>query len=195
MFHGDLDADVGENPAALIDGSERSLIRWLRLSISPVVDTLVMRDRCVSLSNSASPRALRSGPALDFLIEPVAMPHEALEASCRTGGRTCTARLEKAGFTVIGEAFADRRYESGGSPRSRKHSDAVIEDPVDAARQAVDIICRGGVKAAGGDWLTVRAQMLCIYGDTKNAAVIAAAVRRALEVGGVQIGAFSSSHH
>lgn len=130
-----------------------------------------------------------------FSRQPMAMPDEAPEASCRTGGRTGTERLEKAGSTVIGGAFADRRYGSGGLLRSRKHSDSFIEDPVDAARRAVDIVCRGSVKAAGGDWLTVRAQMLCIHGDTKNAAVIAAAVRRALEAEDVQIGAFSSSHH
>ncbi len=100
-----------------------------------------------------------------------------------------------AGFTVVGEAFADRRYEPDGSLRPRKHPNAVIEDPDEAGRQAVDIVCRGVVDATDGSQLKIRAQTLCIHGDTKNAVVIAVAVRRALQNGGVQIRALSSSLH
>ena len=37
-------------------------------------------------------------------------------------------------------AFADRRYESDGTLRSRKHPDALIHDPAEAAQQALTIV-------------------------------------------------------
>src|SRR5467141_895060 len=45
-----------------------------------------------------------------------------------------------AGFPVAAEAFADRRYESDGALRSRKHPDALIHDPAEAAQQALSIV-------------------------------------------------------
>src|SRR5262249_57335672 len=41
--------------------------------------------------------------------------------------------FREAGFRVAAEAFADRRYESDGTLRSRKFDDALIRDPGEAA--------------------------------------------------------------
>jgi len=43
-----------------------------------------------------------------------------------------------AGFPVAAEAFADRRYEPDGTLRSRKHEDALIRDPAEAARLSLE---------------------------------------------------------
>ena len=48
------------------------------------------------------------------------------------------------GLTVMGEAFADRTYESDGSLRNRKFPDALITDPAQAAKQA-KLIAKGKV--------------------------------------------------
>jgi 5-oxoprolinase (ATP-hydrolysing) subunit A len=74
------------------------------------------------------------------------------------------------GFRAIAEAFADRRYEADGTLRSRRFADALIQDPQDAAAQAVSI------------WKSGRAQSICIHSDTPGAVSIAAAVARALRV-------------
>ncbi len=78
------------------------------------------------------------------------------------------------GFPVASEAFADRRYESDGTLRSRVHADALIVDPAEAARHALMLI-RGG------------ADTLCIHSDTPGSAGIAAAVRERLIRDGVRI--------
>jgi UPF0271 protein len=75
----------------------------------------------------------------------------------------------EAGFQVAAEAFADRRYESDGTLRSRKHDDALIHDPTEAASQAVRI-AENGI-----------AQTICIHGDTPGSVEIAAAVATALK--------------
>jgi len=92
-----------------------------------------------------------------------------------------------AGFAVAGEAFADRRYESDGTLRSRKHSDAVIRDPAEAARQALSIATENVVRAYGGTEIPVVAQTLCIHGDTPGAPKIAAAVVQTLRQSGISI--------
>jgi UPF0271 protein len=91
-----------------------------------------------------------------------------------------------AGLVVLGEAFADRRYEPDGSLRSRTLPGALL-GPEDAAAQAVSIVAGGGVTASDGSRLPVAADTLCIHGDSPDAVGIARAVRAALEASGIAI--------
>src|SRR6202041_3219467 len=84
--------------------------------------------------------------------------------------------FREAGFRVFAEAFADRRYEADGTLRSRKFEDALIRDPAEAGRQALEIVERGTVIARNGSEVAIDAQTICIHGDTPGASKIAAAV-------------------
>ena len=95
-----------------------------------------------------------------------------------------------AGFTVIAEAFADRRYEPDGTLRSRALADALIVDPVEAARQAISIARDGVALASDGSRLKIDAQTICIHGDTANASAIASEVRDQLEQAGISVAPF-----
>jgi len=95
------------------------------------------------------------------------------------------------GFPVAAEAFADRRYESDGTLRSRKHEDALIHDPAEAARQALSIVERGFVLARNGSEVAVSAQTICIHGDTPGAPQIAIAVAQTLRQAGVKLAPLS----
>jgi UPF0271 protein len=97
--------------------------------------------------------------------------------------------FREAGFAVAAEAFADRRYEPDGSLRSRKFEDALIRDPAAASRQAVRIVDRGSVIASDGSEIAVKAQTICIHGDTAGAAEIAEAVARALRQSNITLSA------
>lgn len=90
-----------------------------------------------------------------------------------------------AGFTVAAEAFADRRYEPDGSLRARKHEDALLRNPMEAAKQAVSIARDHTVTAVGGAEVAVDAQTICLHGDTPGAPAIAAAVAEALAASGI----------
>jgi UPF0271 protein len=92
-----------------------------------------------------------------------------------------------AGFPVAAEAFADRRYESDGTLRSRKYEDALIHDPAEASRQALSIAQQGTVLACNGSEVAVAAQTICIHGDTPGALQIAAAVAKTLRDGGLTL--------
>jgi UPF0271 protein len=95
--------------------------------------------------------------------------------------------FRKAGFAVAAEAFADRRYEADGTLRSRKFEDALIRDPEEAGRQALNIVERGVVSACEGTEVSVDVQTICIHGDTPGAPEIAATVARTLREAGVTL--------
>ncbi len=91
------------------------------------------------------------------------------------------------GLAVAAEGFADRRYAADGSLASRALGNALIHDVAEAADQALRIVCDHQVRALDGTPVGVRADTLCIHGDTDGAAAILTAVRRRLEEAGVVI--------
>ncbi len=99
--------------------------------------------------------------------------------------------LEKAadahGLDFIAEAFVDRAYEPDGTLVSRKEPGAVHEDLAVATTQAVRLAVEGKTTARNGEQVSVRADTLCIHGDTPGAAEKARAVRDVLESHGVTI--------
>jgi UPF0271 protein len=84
------------------------------------------------------------------------------------------------GVAFIGEAFADRRYQSSGALVSRSDPDALITDPKMAAAQALEIALHGRITPIEGGTLAVQAQTLCIHSDTPGAAKLAKAVAEAI---------------
>jgi UPF0271 protein len=87
---------------------------------------------------------------------------------------------------IAAEAFADRRYESDGTLRSRKHPDALIHDPAEAAQQALTI-AQGKVVARDGSEVALHADTLCIHSDTPGSPQIAAHVAKALREAGFTV--------
>ena len=83
------------------------------------------------------------------------------------------------GFRVAAEGFADRAYAADQTLVPRTQASALITDPETAASQAIRL-------ANVGTCTTI-----CVHGDTKNAAAIAAAVRRGLEEAGFVLSALA----
>lgn len=102
-------------------------------------------------------------------------------------GSSLIEAARRAGLPVAEEAFADRRYLANGklSPRSRAGS--VLEDPKEAAAQALLIAKNGMVIAEDGSRISLRADTICLHGDTPGARSIASAIRQQLELEGVAI--------
>jgi len=94
-----------------------------------------------------------------------------------------------AGLPVSAEAFADRRYRADGSLQPRRESGAVIEDSAESVAQALAIARGGPLRAVDGSALTLRADTLCLHGDTPHAVQSARSLRQALEAAGLRIAA------
>ena len=92
-----------------------------------------------------------------------------------------------AGLSVRAEGFADRRYQRDGSLTPRDEEIAVIENPKDAAAQAVEIACNRRVRTTCENFHPLPAATLCVHGDGPHAVTILKAVRHALEDRGFTI--------
>jgi UPF0271 protein len=94
---------------------------------------------------------------------------------------------EETKIKFASEAFADRAYLKDGSLMPRSQEGAVIHDAKLAARRVVQMVTRGTVTAIDGAEIQFKADTICLHGDTKEAVDMAAAVRRALELAGIEI--------
>ncbi len=102
------------------------------------------------------------------------------------GSKLIQAGKER-GLAVAEEAFADRRYQPNGTLVPRSRPGAVLNDPEEAAAQAIRIARDGIAIAEDGSRISLRADTLCLHGDTPGAKSIAEAIRSRLESEGIRI--------
>jgi UPF0271 protein len=95
------------------------------------------------------------------------------------------------GLRVAAEAFADRAYRSDGSLVPRHVAGAVIDDPEAVVQRAIRMACANEVVAIDGSTVDLRADTICVHGDTPQAASIAGLLRRGLADAGVTIAALT----
>jgi 5-oxoprolinase (ATP-hydrolysing) subunit A len=95
---------------------------------------------------------------------------------------------ERLGLRVACEVFADRTYQPDGSLTSRRLPHAMLRDPREAAARVIRMVREGKVTTVDGKDCSVRADTVCIHGDTPGALQFAQAVHQELEEAGIQIG-------
>jgi UPF0271 protein len=93
-----------------------------------------------------------------------------------------------AGLRVAREAFADRRYRADGALVPRTQAGAVIDDPVQAAQQALRLAREHKLTAIDGTELTIHADTICIHGDNPRAIEIARRIREMFFLEGITVG-------
>jgi 5-oxoprolinase (ATP-hydrolysing) subunit A len=98
-----------------------------------------------------------------------------------------TAAGERAGLAVAHEAFVDRAYEADGSLRARTLPGAVFDDESQALGQALALASGAPISAFDGSRLAIRADTLCIHGDTPHALEFARSLRAALASAGIPV--------
>ncbi len=96
---------------------------------------------------------------------------------------------EDAGLAVAQEAFADRRYRPDGTLVPRGEPRALLTDPDEAAEQAVGLARDGVAIAQDGTRVPVRADTICLHGDTPGAAEIAKRIHELFRKAGIRIAA------
>jgi len=94
------------------------------------------------------------------------------------------------GLRAVPEAFADRGYTAAGTLLPRSAPGAVLTDPAEVAERAVRIVTEGSVLTADGTEVRLRAESICVHGDSHGAAGLAQAVGRALAAAGLSVKAF-----
>ncbi|WP_294645970.1 5-oxoprolinase subunit PxpA [uncultured Aureimonas sp.] len=98
---------------------------------------------------------------------------------------------EDAGLKTVSEAFADRAYTPEGTLVSRREPGAVIHDPAVVAARMARLASDGEIEAVDGSIIRLRAQSICVHGDSPGAVSIARAVRERLMADGISISPFA----
>lgn len=109
-------------------------------------------------------------------------------------GSAWLRRAAEAGLTAVAECFADRAYTPEGTLVPRREPGAVLHDPVKVAERCVRMALGQPIEAIDGSPLTVRAQSICVHGDSPGAVAMARRVRDTLDAGGVQVAAFGEGN-
>ena len=97
----------------------------------------------------------------------------------------------RAGLTTVAECFADRAYTPEGTLVPRDRPGAVLHDPDQVAARCLRMARGEPVEAVDGSPLSLRAESICVHGDSPGAVAMARAVRAALTGGGVELASFA----
>jgi UPF0271 protein len=104
-------------------------------------------------------------------------------------GSTMLAVAERLGLRAVSEAFADRAYKSDGSLLPRNQQGSVLHDGNVVASRAVAMVQNGAVIAVDGSRLAIRADTICLHGDSPGADVMALRIRDAFAAAGIRVAA------
>ena len=85
------------------------------------------------------------------------------------------------GLQTASEVFADRTYENDGSLTTRDQANSVITDYELAVRQVIGMLQTGTVQSRQGTDVVVKAETICIHGDSAHALEYAIQIRSALD--------------
>lgn len=102
-------------------------------------------------------------------------------------GSKLLAAAEKIGLPYAREVFADRAYEEDGSLVARGKSGAMITDEDAAVARVIRMIREGVVTAVTGREIPIRADSVCVHGDSPKALAFVQKIRAALESEGIRI--------
>lgn len=94
------------------------------------------------------------------------------------------------GLRTASEVFADRGYRGDGALVPRGQPDAILHDADAVAARALDMARDGVVCATTGERVAIRAETICVHGDTPGAVAMARRVRDVLTAAGVQLRSF-----
>lgn len=92
-----------------------------------------------------------------------------------------------AGLRCASEVFADRAYNDDGSLVNRSLPGAVIHDETAAIKRTIQMVKTGTVETITGKVIPIRAQTICIHGDSPQALLFARSIRNSLQQSGVSL--------
>lgn len=98
---------------------------------------------------------------------------------------------DRHGLRPVSEAFADRAYEADGSLVSRSRPGSVLHDPDQVAARVLRMVTEGVATAVDGSQVPIRADSVCVHGDSPDAVAMARAIRALLTAQGIDVAPFA----
>ncbi|WP_338884170.1 5-oxoprolinase subunit PxpA [Xenorhabdus sp. TH1] len=100
---------------------------------------------------------------------------------------------QEKGLRTIAEAFADRAYTSQGELVSRRETGSVLHDADLVAQRMLQLVAEGGIESIDGKFTPIRADSICVHGDTPGAVAMAKQIKAVLQQAGITIQPFIHS--
>ncbi|HEY83323.1 MAG TPA: LamB/YcsF family protein [Dehalococcoidia bacterium] len=91
------------------------------------------------------------------------------------------------GLRTASEVFADRALNPDGSLVPRNKPGAVIEDPEEVIAASLRMVTEGRAIAINGKEIPIRADTICLHGDTPGAVELARKLRERMTAAGVEV--------
>ena len=132
--------------------------------------------------------AARDQKLAEIVVTAIRSVDPALTLFGLAGSALLTA-AERLGLRGISETFADRGYRPDGSLQPRTEPGSVIHDAEAVADRAVAMVREGSVTAVDHSRVALRADTICLHGDTPGADALARRVRDAFAAAGIRVAA------
>ena len=104
-------------------------------------------------------------------------------------GSALLTAAERLGIRGVSETFADRAYRADGSLLPRNQQGSVLHDETAVAARAVAMVKDAAVIAVDGNRVAIRADTICLHGDSPGADVMALRIRDAFADAGIRVAA------
>lgn len=189
---------IGAHPSFRdVEGFGRREIQLEPEAITDLVVQQVAALAAIAMAEGAGLRHVKPHGALYHMsarradiAEAIASAVAALDAALVIVGLPDSELLAAAsrhGLSAAAEVFADRSYERDGGLTPRHVAGAVLTDQYQAVERALRMVREGTLIARDGSTLSLKADTICVHGDTPGAPDLAAALREGLENAGIEV--------
>jgi len=179
-------AGFGRRPMALTEGEIEGCVS---IQVRALAEIAALYG--VSLRHVKPHGAMYNVAAQDLVVaSAIARAVAALDPSLVLVGLAGSALIEagrQAGLRTASEGFADRGYRADGSLVPRGEPGDVLHDPGVVVPRAVAMVQEGAVTAVDGTRVALQVETLCVHGDTRNAAALAARLKQGLLDAGISL--------
>ena len=94
---------------------------------------------------------------------------------------------QQIGLRVASEVFADRALNPNGTLVPRSQPGAVIQDLEDIVARSLRMVTEEKAIAINGEEIHIRADTICLHGDTPGAVALAQSLRQGIEATGIAV--------
>ena len=177
---------VGRNAVAMHPADVEALVTQQLAAVARAASAQGARMHHVKPHGALYNMAARDRQLADAIARAITTFARALILYAPPSSTLAAAGLD-AGLQVACEVFADRAYAPNGSLVPRSLPGAVIDKVDDVVARGVRMALQGSVVASDGSTVSLRADSICIHGDTAGCAALAQRLRAALEDRGVRV--------
>lgn len=181
-------AQFGRVEQAIAPEELRELLETQFARLATLASAEGARVRHVKLHGALYHQVARDEALAAACVATVARLQRALHLVGPAGSaleRACAAAL----VPFVREVFADRAYRRDGTLVPRGMAGALIEEEAQAVAQVRSMVERGVAPTLDGGEVAVRAETLCLHGDSPHALAFARRLRRELAACGVVLAA------